>query len=111
MDAEELMNSIEPGVKIAAQMSPEPSEEDLLFARQMGVEYAVVWTNAEHASCEYYTSRREIYEEAGFKLYGLGNGDVHNQDAIVLNLANRDEKVEEYKRHIRNLGKAGIPYS
>src|SRR5439155_22470445 len=48
---------------------------------------------------------------AGLKIYGFGNGDVHNQDAIVLNLPNRDEKVAEYKRHLRALGRAGIPYT
>ena len=42
---------------------------------------------------------------------GLGNGSVHNVDAITLNLPNRDEKVAEYKAHIRNLGQADIPYT
>ena len=111
MKAEELMNSIEPGVKVAVQMSPEPTAEDLQFARQLGVEYVVLWTDAEHASYEYYASRRELYEEAELKVYGMGNGSVHNQDVIVLNLPGRDEKIEEYKRHLRNLGKAGIPYT
>jgi len=44
-------------------------------------------------------------------VYGFGDFDVHNQDAIVLGLENRDAKIEEYKRHLRNLGKAGIPYT
>lgn len=101
----------EPGVKIAAQMSPEPSEEDLQFVRQMGVKYVVLWTDGEHANYDYFASRRELFENAGLKIYGFGNSSVHNQDAIVLNLPNRDEKVEEYKRHIRALGKAGIPYT
>ena len=111
MDPKELMESIDPGVKIAAQMPPEPTGEDLQFARQMGVEYVVLWTDAKHASYEYYASRRELYEEAGLKVYGMGNGDVHNQDKLVLNLPGRDEKIEEYKCHLRNLGKAGIPYT
>jgi mannonate dehydratase len=102
---------IEPGIKVAAQMSPEPSEEDLQFVRQMGVEYAVLWTDGRHAGYDYYASRRELFEKAGLKIYGFGNSDVHNQDAIVLNLPNRDEKVEEYKQHLRALGKAGIPYT
>lgn len=103
--------TVEPGVKIAAQMSPEPGEEALNLVKQMGVEYAVLWTDASKSSYEYYASRRELYEKAGLKIYGFGNTDVHNQDAIVLNLPNRDEKIEEYKRHIRALGKAGIPYT
>jgi len=103
--------NIEPGIKIAAQMSPEPSEEDLQFVRQMGVEYAVMWTHGNNANYDYFASRRELFEKAGIKIYGFGNGSVHNQDAIVLNLPNRDEKIEEYKRYLLALGKAGIPYT
>ncbi|MXX02318.1 MAG: D-mannonate dehydratase, partial [Gemmatimonadetes bacterium] len=90
---------IEPGLKIAGQMSPEPTQEDLQFARQLGIEYVCLWTDGEHANYDYFMSRREIYEKAGIKIYGFGNSDVHNQDAIVLNLPNRDAKVEQYKRY------------
>jgi len=102
---------IEPGIKIAAQVSPEPTEEDLQFVKQMGVEYVVLWTGGDKASYEYYASRRKLFEDAGLKVYGFGNRSVHNQDAIVLGLPNRDEKIEEYKAHLRNLGRAGIPYT
>lgn len=105
------MIPVPPGMKLAAQVSPEASPEDLSWIRQMGVEHAVLWTNAEKSSYEYYASRVKLFAESGVKVYGFGNSDVHNQDAIVLNLANRDEKIEEYKRHLRNLGKAGIPYT
>ena len=111
MAVETPMDNIEPGIKVAAQMSPEPSAEDLQFARQMGVEYVVLWTDGAHANYDYFMSRREIFENAGLKIYGFGNGDVHCQAALVLNLPNRDEKVEQYKRYIRDLGRAGIPYT
>ena len=102
---------IEPGLKVAAQMGPEPTEEEMMLVRQMGVDYAVTWIDAGKASPEYYRSCREHFERGGIKLYGLGNGSVHNVDAITLNLPNRDEKVAEYKQHIRNLGQADIPYT
>jgi mannonate dehydratase len=65
--AKNLM-SILPGMKIAAQVSPEASEEDLRFVRQMGIEYAVLWTDGEKASYEYYASRRKLFESAGIKI-------------------------------------------
>ncbi len=102
---------LEDGVKIAAQASTEPSESELQFIKQMGVEYVTMWTDGAHANYDYFTSRREIYEKAGIKVYGIGNSSVHNQDALVLNLPNRDEKIEEYRRYIFALGKAGIPYT
>jgi mannonate dehydratase len=98
-------------MKIAAQVTPEPTDDDLRFIRQMGVEYVVLWTGADKAGYDYYVSRRKLFEAAGLKVYGFGDLDVHNQDAIVLNLPNRDAKIEEYKAHLRNLGWAGIPYT
>ena len=109
--AKHPMDNIEPGIKVTAQMSPESTAEDLQFTRQMGVEYVVLWTDGEHANYDYFMSRREIFENAGLKIYGFGNSDVHNQDAIVLNLPNRDAKIEQYKQYIRDLGRAGIPYT
>ena len=102
---------IEPGLKIAAQVSPEPSEDELQFIKQIGVDYVVLWTDASKSSYDYYASRRRLFEDHGLKVYGFGNWDVHNQDAIVLNLENRDAKVEQYKQHLRDLGRAGIPYT
>lgn len=100
-----------PGMKIAMQASPEPSVDDLNFIKQMGIEYVVLWTGPEKASYEYYASRRKLFEDAGLKVYGFGDSAVHNQDAITLNLPNRDAKIEEYNNHIRNLGRAGIHYT
>ena len=99
------------GPKIAAQVTPEPSEEDLAFVKQMGVDHVVLWSPADKASYEYYASRRALFEAAGLHVYGMGNTGVHNQDAIVLGLPGRDAKIEEYKLHLRNLARAGIPYT
>ncbi len=104
-------SDIAPGIKIAVQITPEPTDDDLAFIQQMGVGYVVLWTDAARSSYEYYASRRKLFEDHGLKVYGFGNSDVHNQDAIVLGLENRDAKIEEYKQHLRNLGKAGIPYT
>jgi mannonate dehydratase len=105
------MIAVAPGLKIAAQASAEPTEEELNFIRQMGVDYVVLWTSGDKASYEFYASRRKLYEDVGINVYGFGSWSVHNQDAIVLNLPGRDEKIEEYKTHLRNLGRAGIPYT
>ncbi len=101
----------DPYIKIALQASPEPTEDDLKFIQQLGVDQVVLWTDSKKASAEYYESRRLLYAAAGIKVFGFGNSDVHNQDAITLNLPGRDEKVEEYLTHLRNLGKAGITYT
>lgn len=101
----------EPYMKIALQASAEPGETDIKFIQQMGIDYVVLGTNAGKSSYEYYSSRRQLYEAAGIKVFGFGNRDVHNMEEVTLNLPGRDAKIEEYKKHIRNLGKAGIPYT
>ncbi len=102
---------VAPGVKIAAQIAPEPREQDLALIRQLGVEHVVLWTDSTKSSAAYYAERKAFFAANGLDVYGFGNSDVHNQEAIVLNLANRDAKVAEYVRHIRALGQAGIPYT
>jgi len=105
------MMQLAPGTHLALQMTSEPSAADLQFAQQLGVEHVVLWTDGAHAGYDFYASRRALFEAAGLKIYGFGNWDVHNQDAIVLNLPGRDEKIEQYKQHLRALGRAGIPYT
>ncbi len=102
---------IEPGLKLAAQVSPDADANELAFVKQMGVDWAVCWTNGQHAGYDYYAKTKDRFEKAGIKIYGFGNSDVHNQDKIVLGLPGRDEKIEEYISHLRALGKAGIPYT
>ena len=99
-----LSTQDKPRMKIALQASPEPSEEQIKIIQQMGLDEVVLWTDASKASSEYYESRRKIYADAGINVFGFGNRSVHNQDKIVLNLPERDAKIEEYKTHIRNLG-------
>jgi mannonate dehydratase len=102
------LERIAPGIKIAAQISPEPKEADLQLVRQMGVNHTVLWTDATKSSPEYYADRKTYFAAHGVT---FGNSDVHNQPALVLGLPERDAKVEEYKRHLHALGSAGIPYT
>ena len=105
------MIPIEPGMKVAYQAFPEPNQEELDFIKRVGAEYVVLWTDVKEASAEYYAKCKQTYENAGIKVYGFGNVNVHNQPDITLGLEGQDAKIEEYKLHIRNLGKAGVPYT
>ena len=88
-----------PGIKIALQMPADPTPEDFQPAHGMGVQYATAWINDEAASADDYARRQRAFAGAGLTLYGWGNGAVHNQDDIVLNLPQREAKVEAYNRH------------
>ncbi len=100
------------GIQIAIQTDAHASDEDLQFFQQLGVEWAMVGINqAELHTLEFYQSLVKRFADYGLKIYRITNPFVHNVPAITLNLPGRDEKVEEMKRFIRNLGAAGIYYN
>jgi hypothetical protein len=69
-------------MKIAAQATPEPTEEDIQFIQQMGIDHVVLWTGGEKAGYEYYASRRKIYEDHGIKVFGFGDTAVHTRTQL-----------------------------
>jgi mannonate dehydratase len=101
-----FQNAAHPQFSLAISSDPDPDE--LLFARQLGVECAYTWVNDEQTSAEYLTGLRQRVEDAGLTLYMTGNMNLGKSDRIHLALPGRDEKIAEYQAFIRNLGKAGI---
>jgi mannonate dehydratase len=100
-----------PGIKISVQSPPNPTEDDLLALKQLGVEWVNVGAPKELANAEGFIQIRQRYEKAGIKVWNIGNVLVHNMEEVTLNLPGRDAKIEEYKTYLRNLAKAGINYT
>jgi mannonate dehydratase len=105
-----------PGIKIATSYRADPTDDDLLFLRQIGVEYVSLGATPETANAASFTKMRERYEAAGIKVYNIGSGvgpsgSLHNMPEVTLNLPGRDQKIEEYKNYLRYLGTAGIHYT
>ncbi|MDB4925705.1 mannonate dehydratase [Mucilaginibacter sp.] len=98
-------------MRIVMQPNARANVNTMTWYKQMGLEDVTVWTDPPNDNAEFYKGTRLHFAEQGINVYGLGNGAVHNQDKIVLNLPGRDAKVEEYKKHLRNLGAAGITYT
>jgi mannonate dehydratase len=105
------LHDIPPGIKIAVQLSADPTDEDLQFVRQLGVEYVTIWVHANEATAENFVRLRAKVKAAGLKVWNIGNLNVHNMEEVTLNLPGRDQKIEEYKTYLHNLGKAGINYT
>lgn len=101
-----------PGIQVGAQLAASASDEDIAFVRQLGVEWIMTGleNRADH-SAETYVALRKKFKQKGLKIYRLANPFCHNMEEVILNLAGRDEKIEEYLRYIRNLGAAGIRYA
>ena len=105
------LHSLPSGIKIAVQLGSDPNGEDLQFVKQLGVQYVTIWVHAEESTYENFVRLREKVEAAGLNVWNIGNLNVHNMEEITLNLPGRDQKIEEYKTYLRNLGKAGVYYT
>jgi mannonate dehydratase len=99
------------GVKIGDRFSPDPTDKDFTAFKQSGVEYATVWTTIDKVTLPYMKEMRQRLEANGIQLWNIGILDLHCDPAMVLGLPGRDEKIEQYKKYLQNLGQAGIRYT
>ena len=103
------LEPLSPGAKVTLQLQTDFTEDDLNFAKQIGVEYITVGTSG--GTYETFADMKKRIEAAGLKVTNIGNTNVHNMPEVTLNLPGRDQKIEEYKQYLRNLGRAGIYYT
>ncbi len=107
--AKRPLDPLSPGIKISLQIPNDFTGEDLTFAAQMGVQYVSIPTAG--GTFETFAGFKKRVEAAGLKVANIGNSNVHNMPEVTLNLPGRDQKIEEYKQYLRNLGRAGIYYT
>ena len=96
------------GLKLSLNISADPSPDELLFARQLGVEAAYIWVRPNQRDVEYLTTLRHKVEDAGLELYMVGSFDLGKSDKIHLALPGRDEDIANLQTFVRTLGQAGI---
>ena len=109
--SEAAVHANKPGIKLCAQWGATPTDDELLFLKQIGAEYVSVGAPVEMRSAEGFLAIKKRYADAGITVWNIGNTSVHNMPEVTLSLPGRDRKIEEYKQYIRNLGKAGIYYT
>jgi mannonate dehydratase len=114
LDVHELTGP--PGLKIAAQMSARPSDDDLLFLQQIGITHCAVRDggipNAEMnellSTPAGIRSVVDRYASAGITLTYINNPKTHFMEDVALGLPSRDASIENFQNHLRILGKAGV---
>src|SRR5437016_4608219 len=100
-----------PGIKMCGQTPANPTADDLLNLKQLGVEFVSVASTPDLRTAEGFLQIKKRYADAGITVWNIGSSSVHNMPEVTLNLPGRDQKIEEYKNYLRNLGKAGIHYT
>jgi len=96
-------------IKISLQVPADFTDEDLIFARQLGVDYVSIPT--KNGTLETFVGFKKRVEAAGLKVANIGRMSVHNMEEVTLNLPGRDQKIEDYKQYLRDCAKAGIFYT
>ena len=79
-----------PEIKIAAQVRPNPTEEDIAFIKELGLNYVTLFAGKGEANYDFFIKQREIFETNNLKIYGFGNSNIHNHSSLVLNLTGFD---------------------
>jgi len=104
-------------VKLAVQMNhicgdpTDPSDQQLLFVKQLGVRYVTIWVSGAKATADVFKRTVDKYKSAGINISNIGNSDVHNMEEVTLNLPGRDEKIAQYIAYLHNMHKAGLSYT
>jgi mannonate dehydratase len=99
---------VESKIKLSTRVNPDPSDEELLFARQLGLDCVYTWVSGDKHNAAYLRELRRRAEDAGLILWNVGSVEVGKCDKIHLALPERDEKIEVFKRFLRDLSQAGI---
>lgn len=89
-------------------IDPEPSDDQLLFAKQLGIDCVYTWVRPEQRTVEFLTALRRRVERYELCLYNVGNVDVGKADKIHLALPGRDKVIAQFQDFVRALGRAGI---
>ena len=106
---QELANASK--IRITIQAPAGAMAAQISFYKQAGVNHVVLLPDAAKADAAFYKERKKAFAEGGLDVYGVNNLSLMNDEKIVLNLEGRDAKIEAYKQHLRDLGKAGITYT
>jgi len=99
------------GIYIGDRISPEPSDAELDFFKQCGVEFATIWTTIDRSNADYMIRTRKKLESHQIQLLNIGILDLHCDPTIVLALPGVDEKIEQYRQYLGHLHRAGIEYT
>ena len=101
-----------PGIKLAIAGRANPSDEDILFLKQLGIGYVFCAVTPEFNSVEGLQQIKKRYSDAGITVHDVRNMAVTTDlTDVVLGRPGRDQKIEDFKAWLRTAGRAGFPYT
>ena len=95
-------------IKLCLHIPPEPQDDDLVFAAQLGVDYVYTWIKEQNSDYRQLLKLKARVESYGLTLYNVGCLGLGKNDKVHLALPGRDEGITRFNRFLQNLGRAGI---
>jgi len=95
-------------IKFSIVISSRPSDDELLFVRQLGVDYVYTDVGADNSGTKSLTDLRLRVADAGLTLHDVAYPALIRSDKIHLALPGRDDVIGEFKSFVSNVGRAGI---
>src|SRR5258708_32179039 len=77
------LDALSPGIKISMQVDENVSDEDLVWIKQMGVDYLNVQTGSGRATLENFLAIKKRVEAAGLTVWNRLNNDNRNNRDII----------------------------
>lgn len=96
-------------MKVQHHVTSGCSEEELLFLKQMGIQYVNVLFQDGQTDYDSVMTCVERIRKQGLIITDAGSRSIYKNPAIHLGLPGRDEAIERYNQFNRILAKAGIP--
>ena len=95
-------------IKLSAFINPQPSDDELIFLRQLGVSHCYTWLPDELTNYEDLARLVEKVTRAGLTLYNVGSMTVAKSPNIHLGTSDRDRDIARFADLLRVLSRAGI---
>lgn len=95
-------------LKLSVQISSNPDDDELLFVRQLGVDYVFAWLSDEQSNVRYMRELKARISDSGLVLRNIGCMSIGKSDLIHLGLGGRDEKIKEFVHFIEALSQVGV---
>ena len=99
---------MESGIHIQQLIFSDCTEEQLLFLKQMGIQYVCALFLDEHCDYDSVMKFAERVRNHGLILTDAGNKTIYKNAAIHLGLPGRDKAIERYNDFSKILARAGI---
>ena len=94
--------------KFSIAIDADPSDQQLKFAKQLGVKYVYTWVSDEQRNPTYLSNLVDRVQNAGLTLYNIGSMTLGKSPDIHLGLNGKDQRIEEFQEFLRILSEVGV---